>query len=204
MIIEFAGPSCSGKSTLARGLEGELRRRGLTPRQVSAQRAAHSDALWAALDPLLLVWSLLNPRVLRTREARRLLGAIALTRRVKREGGLVLLDEGPVKLHQLGPLRSAHANRLLWRAMPAPDVLVIVTCSPEERIVRLRREDRAHVRALGDAEILAEFTGDHFARRFAAARGVPVVEVDTSAAQDPISLLRERLEQFLVPRTTVR
>jgi thymidylate kinase len=199
MIIEFAGPSCSGKSTLVRSLDGELRRAGLVPREVRAHRTSRADVLRALRDPRLLAWCLLNPPVVRSDEAAKLLGSIALTRRVRREGALVLLDEGPVKLHQRGPLRNARAIRLMRSAIPAPDVLVIVTCEPRERLARLRREDRPHARAYSDEEILSEVSGDHFARRFAAARQVPVIEVDTSAAANPTPGLRELLDPFLRP-----
>ena len=196
MIIEFAGPSCSGKSTLVRRLEHELTEQGYAPRRVVAWRTSRWDLLRAAASPRLVVWCLLNPRLVPRFALRQLLGAVAMVSRLRREQGVVLVDEGPVKLHKRRPIRKARGDRLLWRAMPAPDVLVIVTCDPQVRLARLRQEDRPHARALTDDEVLNDVTGDHFARRFAEARHVPLVEIDTTSGADVFPALEEQLRPF--------
>jgi thymidylate kinase len=197
MIIEFAGPSCSGKSTLTHSLVAALSDRSMAARRVRARGTETHELLRAVCDPRFVAWLLLNPHLMRQTETRLLAGAIADTRRIKRNEGIVLLDEGPVKRHKNGPLRRARADRLLWSLMPAPDVLVIVTCDPEVRLARLRQEDRPHVREFSDEEILSELTGDQFARRFAAARQVPVVEIDTSVGRDLVPEACALLERFL-------
>ena len=202
LIIEFAGPSCSGKSTLVRRLEQELHDQGLAPLRVKAWRTEHTELLRAVVRPRVMAWCLLNPRLVPGFAARQLLGAMALTHRLRRGEGLVLLDEGPVKLHKRRSLRKARGERLLWSAMPAPDVLVIVTCDPEVRLTRLRREDRPHARGLSDQDVLTDVTGDHFAHRFAAARQVPLVEIDTSSGQDAFPTMYEQLRPFLAGPAT--
>lgn len=109
----------------------------------------------------------------------------------------MLLDEGPVKVHKPWSLRHARGERLLIKGLPVPDVLVIVTCDPAIRLARLRAVDRLHARTLSDAEILSRDTGDKHARRFADARGVPVIEVDTSSGTDNSAALRQRLRSVV-------
>jgi thymidylate kinase len=192
VIIEFAGPSCSGKSTLTRRLADEMREHGVDPKRIVAWTTNRRDRLGVVTNVNMLAWCLLNPHVVLRPEGRQLLGAVALTTRLRKQPGVVLLDEGPVKLHKRRAIRKTRADRLLWRALPAPDVLVIVTCDPAVRLERLRREGRTHALALSDEQVLTDVTGDYFARRFARARKVPLVEVDTSSG-DVFPALSERL-----------
>jgi thymidylate kinase len=85
--------------------------------------------------------------------------------------------------------------------MPAPDVLVIVSCDPEVRLARVRRENRRYARDLNNDEIVT-LAMDHLARRFAAARHVPVVEIDTTEDPNPVLLLRQELRRYLGHPTT--
>lgn len=197
MIIEFAGPSCSGKSTLILRLQQELVEQGLAARTTVTWRTSAKDARRALRNPNMVIWCLLNPRALLRRPGRQLLGAIGATQRLRRERAVVLLDEGPVKLHKRRLIRNARGDRFLWSGMPAPDVLVIVTCSPEVRLARLRRTDRPHARTWSDQEILTDVTGDQFARRFALARGVRVIELDTTSGSDVFPELDEKLRPLL-------
>jgi len=102
-------------------------------------------------------------------------------------------------LFQNGALRHARAKNLLKSAMPKPDVLVVLTCDPAIHLERLRRTDRPHVREKQSKEILAETTGDVFARDFAQLRDVPIIEIDTSDGSDGdgIDTLRQKLRPWI-------
>lgn len=178
VLIEFAGPSCAGKSTLISALTNE---RADWEKCEAAAVAGCRDILWAIMAPYLTLWVLINPRLAFTAKGRQLLGAIGLVARIKRRDGVFLIDEGPIKLHQLWSLRSARGVSFLRRAIPKPDVLVVVTCKPEIRLARLRATGRLHARALTDEEIRRRETGDRLALQFAKERDVPIIEVDTSS-----------------------
>jgi thymidylate kinase len=205
LIIEFAGASCTGKSTLIQGLQATLRAEGHAPLALKAANRGHhglrSDYLRAAARPRIAAWCLRNPTlVARSSQARQLLRAIGMVHRLRRTADLVLLDEGPVKLHQLfRTLRRARGKEWLIASMPKPDALVIVTCDPHVRLARLRQTERPHVNGLTDAEILARETGDALARNFARLRGVPAIEIDTSDGGDGIAELRDKLRRWIKP-----
>ena len=109
----------------------------------------------------------------------------------------MLLDEGPVRLHVTAAMRRARGHRLLVSTIPTPDVLVIVTCDPMVRLARARRKNRPGSRSSSDEEIVAQSAEVDFARRFAATRNVPVVEIDTTVECDHVPRLCELLQQFL-------
>jgi hypothetical protein len=196
MIIEFTGQSCAGKSTLSQHLDRQMRRNGVTPGRLVTWRTHPVYLLSAVADPRLLAWCLLNPRLALSFAGRQLLGAAGKVRLVARTRGVVLLDEGPLKLQTRWSLRGSRFESLLEAGLPAPDLLVIVTCDSAERLVRLRREGRPSARGLSDEEILRRDTGERFARRFAVTRGVPLVEVDTSTGSDPLAALDLRLRPW--------
>jgi thymidylate kinase len=198
MLVEFAGQSCSGKSTLIDRLERKLREQQFPVRKVSAWSTTRGEVLRALFDPRLLAWCLLNPHLMRGESARLVLGAIGRTRALQRkQSGLVLLDEGPIKLHKRRSLRCGRAHHLLQRALPAPDILVLVRCDPEVRLARLRREKREHADRRSDQELIADLSGEEIPRRFAATRAVPILVIDTTAPKDPLTSLWKLLQPVL-------
>ncbi|HVF84055.1 MAG TPA: hypothetical protein VM913_07790 [Sphingomicrobium sp.] len=175
----------------------QLREHGYSPRHLIVWNSGRADKLRTVGHPMFLAWCLLNPSLVPGRAARQLLGAVGRTRQARRRGGLVLLDEGPVKLHKRISLRSSRAAGLLRRGIPAPDVLVIVTCDPQVRLARLRKTGRVHAQTRTDEELLKDASGADFAQRFAAERKVPVVEIDTSSDDNAAPRLYELLQPFL-------
>jgi len=77
LMIEFAGASCTGKSTLIRRLQSELHAEGFDPLAVKAAlNERPRDFLLAVARPGIAGWCLLNPVLSGRSKGRRLLGAI--------------------------------------------------------------------------------------------------------------------------------
>jgi thymidylate kinase len=95
-------------------------------------------------------------------------------------------------------LRRGRAHYLLQRAVPAPDILVLVKCHPEVRLARLRSENREHASRRSDQELLADLSGEAIPRRFADTRSVPILVIDTTEPDDPLTSLYELLQPLLM------
>jgi len=202
VIIEFSGLSCVGKSTLIRRLEHGLKREGILPCVIQGDKTpSRLDVLRGLSNLRLAAWLLLNPNLAAKRKVlsvvRILAGGIGLINRIRSDGGLVLLDEGPVKTHQRDRLHHTRFKTLLIRSLPVPDVLVIVTCDPKVRLKRLRETGRTYARELSDEKLLSDADPtERAARSFALARNVPVIEVDTTSGDDQSATLLQRLRPF--------
>lgn len=197
MIVEFAGSSCSGKSTLIRSLSRALEERQVPFRLANAWSTSRRDVVRAIRCPGIVAWSALNPGLVFSNSGRQFLGAVGYSLRLRGEARLVLLDEGPVKLHKRSVLRSSRAAQLLQRGLPAPDLLVLVTCDPAERLDRLRKTKRPHALNRSDDYLLTDQSGRDMAERFATKRKVPVARVDTTGGADGVPQLWPVLEQLM-------
>jgi hypothetical protein len=203
-VIEFAGSSCAGKTTLVQHLVQQLQDIGIPHRHLDARRDRLRKDLHRTLrDPRIALWCLINLRI-PWKRARTVIRAIGLMRRHRSEPGTLLIDEGPVKLFNMIAYPAPRAQRLLWKGMPKPDVLVIVTCDPITRLKRMRASDRPHIRGLSDREALAKPSGDICARGIARFRGVPVIEIDTSPESPPPDLLTQLWPYLSFPEPPIQ
>ena len=197
VIIEFAGPSCAGKSTLIGEMDVALRRTGTRCRIENGRAGSRRHRLLALSDPRLFAWSLLNLFLLLRADSRRkvlnLFNAIGCAKRLaKDESMVVLLDEGPFKACQGEYLRTMRfGTRLVAAAIPTPSMIVWVTCDPEIRVVRLRRF-RPRSKHLRHSEVLkADGEKEGIVRRVAEAKGLEIFEVDaTPGSPQPEELVR--------------
>jgi hypothetical protein len=180
MLVEFVGPSCGGKSTLIRRAQAELSQAGI-PCSIANGRRGPRPRASAVLNPHLVTWGILNPRVVMRREGRILLRSAGVAVELAHDRTLVLLDEGPLKARQRQYVRELQrGERLLDSALPVPDLLVWVSCVVPERLYRLRTA-RPEARAWTEDELTVA-DGEKYGAvfRFAKTREVPLWRVDTS------------------------
>src|SRR5690606_28213995 len=110
--------------------------------------------------------------------------SLGLAARLRRQAGVHVLDEGPMKRAATLALGSRAPQRLL-RSIPRPDLAVLVTCDVEVRLDRLRATGRVHAWELTDDELRRRDERRAVGDRWVAEQGgVDVLVVDTSAGED--------------------
>jgi hypothetical protein len=200
-VIEFAGAACTGKTTLMWQVQKRLSAEGTACTAVDARwfRKSRRAVLRALADPRIALWCLLNPTIaLKERCVHQLLSGIGVVRRLRADGGVLLLDEGPVRTYQDVAVHNPRGARLIRAAAPQPDLMVIMTCDPLVRLKRVRAEDRPDARGRPDEAVLARQMDEGVARAFARARGIRVIALDTTEGVDAEDVLKE-LRPWLAP-----
>ena len=184
MIVEFTGPPCAGKSTLIRAVEEQLFDSGFPVVIRSGTEGGLVELMRALLKPKLAGWAIRKPIIAAGTHGQLLLRAAGVAMAARTDNRVVLFDEGTMKMARR--LDQRLLNDSLYKALPAPDILVFVTCARELRIARCRAEDRGFIRRVSDAEAIASSEDRRTkTRQFAATRSVKLLEFDTTDNEGP-------------------
>lgn len=189
MIVEFFGPSCAGKTTLASRLATHYQEHGIEAARLHARRGRpaytlRAEFLRGLVHPKTAFWLIADPRTAATSQSRTLIRTAGFVHRTRSKQGLHLVDEGPLRIASALMQKSRRPD-LLIGALPVPDAAVLVHCAPEVRLQRIHAVKRRGREARSDRTILErEERQVRDCLRLAAAIDVPVIEVDTTAGVD--------------------
>lgn len=203
MIVEFFGPSCAGKTTLIADIMRRLARSGIASdlhniESITSGISRKDDILWALRKPQLLLWRIANLRQARSRSGLRFITIIGVRERIQPSARIGIVDEGPLKRLAIQAEHS-RGRKLLARAVPRPDLAVLVTCDFDKRLSRMRDAGRAHVRSVPIATLRERDRAKaQWNEWICDTLGLRILRIDTSDDQDHSETLASEIaRQFL-------